>query len=36
MRAMENNFVIKVGLSDNIPLGIDTIEDLKKISKEMS
>ena len=36
MRAMENNFVIKVGLSDNIPLGIDTVEDLKKITKEMS
>jgi 3-deoxy-manno-octulosonate cytidylyltransferase (CMP-KDO synthetase) len=36
MRAMENNFVIKVGLSNNIPLGIDTVEDLKKITKEMS
>ena len=36
MRAMENNLVIKVGLSDSTPLGVDTEEDLKKITKEMS
>ena len=36
MRAMENNLVIKVGLSDTTPLGVDTEEDLKKIIKEMS
>ena len=35
MRAMENNLVIKVGLSDSAPLGVDTEEDLKKIAKEM-
>ena len=32
MRAMENNLVIKVGLSDSTPLGVDTEEDLKKVS----
>ena len=36
MRAMENNMIIKVGLSDSIPLSIDTKEDLVKVSKEMS
>ena len=35
MRALENNLVIKVGLSDSSPLGVDTKEDLEKISKEM-
>ena len=35
MRAMENNFNIKVGLCDSIPLGVDTEEDLVKVSKEM-
>ena len=35
MRAMENNLIIKVGLSDSLPLGVDTKEDLEKISKEM-
>jgi 3-deoxy-manno-octulosonate cytidylyltransferase (CMP-KDO synthetase) len=35
MRALENNMVIKVGLSDSTPLGVDTEEDLKKVSKEM-
>ena len=36
MRAMENNLVVKVGLSDSTPLGVDTKEDLKKVTKEMS
>ena len=36
MRAMENNFNIKVGLCDSIPLGVDTEEDLVKVSKEMN
>ena len=36
MRAMENNLVVKVGLSDSTPLGVDTEEDLKKVTKEMS
>ncbi len=36
MRAMENNLIIKVGLSDTSPLGIDTKEDLIKVSKEMN
>tara|TARA_B100000029_G_scaffold507221_1_gene591405 strand:+ start:56 stop:787 length:732 start_codon:yes stop_codon:yes gene_type:complete len=35
MRAMENNMNIKVGLSDSTPLGVDTIEDLEEINKEM-
>ena len=36
MRAMENNMVIKVGLSDSTPLSVDTKEDLIKVSKEMN
>ena len=36
MRAMENNFIIKVGLSDSTPLGIDTEKDLKKVTQEMN
>ena len=36
MRAMENNLIIKVGLSNSIPLGVDTEDDLKKVSKEMN
>tara|TARA_Y100001970_G_scaffold283282_1_gene398009 strand:+ start:137 stop:868 length:732 start_codon:yes stop_codon:yes gene_type:complete len=36
MRAMENNLIIKVGLCDTLPLGIDTKEDLVKVSKEMN
>tara|TARA_B100000686_G_scaffold343854_1_gene425395 strand:+ start:21 stop:755 length:735 start_codon:yes stop_codon:yes gene_type:complete len=36
MRALENNLIIKVGLSDSLPLGVDTKEDLTKVSKEMS
>jgi len=35
MRAIENNLSIRVGLSDSTPLGIDTEEDLKKVTKEM-
>ena len=35
MRAIENNMIIKVGLSDSQPLSVDTEEDLKKIRKEM-
>jgi 3-deoxy-manno-octulosonate cytidylyltransferase (CMP-KDO synthetase) len=35
MRALENNLIIKVGLSDSLPLGVDTEEDLAKVSKEM-
>ena len=36
MRAMENNLIIKVGLSDSTPLGVDTKEDLIIVSKEMN
>ena len=36
MRAMENNLIVKVGLCDSKPLGVDTEADLKKITKEMS
>jgi 3-deoxy-manno-octulosonate cytidylyltransferase (CMP-KDO synthetase) len=35
MRAMENNMVIKVGLIEDVPLSVDTEEDLKKISKQV-
>ena len=35
MRAMENNMKIKVGLSDSIPLSVDTKEDLERVTKEM-
>ena len=36
MRAMENNLIIKVGLSDSKPLGVDTKSDLEKIISEMN
>ena len=36
MRAMENNLIIKVGLCDSTPLGVDTEEDLIKVRKEMN
>ena len=36
MRAMENNLTIKVGLSDSLPLSVDTELDLKKVTEEMS
>ena len=36
MRAMENNLIIKVGLCESAPLGVDTKEDLVKVSKEMN
>ena len=36
MRAIENNLVIKVGLCDSAPLGIDTEKDLIKVTKEMN
>jgi len=36
MRAMENNMTIKVGLSNSTPLGVDTEEDLKRVSKEIN
>jgi 3-deoxy-manno-octulosonate cytidylyltransferase (CMP-KDO synthetase) len=35
MRAMENNMLIKVGLSDSAPLSVDTKKDLEKIKEEM-
>ena len=35
MRAMENNLIIKVGLSNSSPLGVDTKEDLEKVRQEM-
>ena len=35
MRALENNLIIKVGLSDSLPLGVDTEKDLEEISREM-
>ena len=36
MRAVENNLVTKVGLSDVTPLGVDTEKDLKKVIQEMN
>ena len=36
MRALENNLEIRVGLSDSVPLGVDTEEDLEKVRKEMN
>jgi CMP-2-keto-3-deoxyoctulosonic acid synthetase len=36
MRAMENNLIIKVGLCDSAPLGVDTEKDLVKVSNEMN
>ena len=35
MRAIENRMIVKVGLSNSTPLGVDTEEDLKKVSGEM-
>ena len=35
MRAMENNFVIKVGLSDSVPLSVDVQEDIKRVTEEI-
>ena len=35
MRALENNLIIKVGLSNSLPLSVDTEEDLAKVTKEM-
>ena len=35
MRAMENNMVVKVGMSNSMPLSVDTEEDLIKVKKEM-
>ena len=36
MRALENNMLINVGLSDSNPLSVDTKEDLMKVTKTMS
>ena len=36
LRALDNNMVVKVGLSNMTPLGVDTEEDLIKVSKEMA
>ena len=36
MRAVENNLIVKVGLCDSLPLGVDTERDLIKVSKEMN
>ena len=35
MRVMENNMIIKVGLTNSMPLSVDTEDDLIKIKKEM-
>ena len=36
MRALENGIKIKVGLCNSTPLGVDTEQDLKKITEEMN
>jgi len=35
MRAMENNMVIKVGMTNSMPLSVDTEQDFEKVKKEM-
>ena len=35
MRAMENNMLVNVGISNSMPLSVDTEEDLRKVEKEM-
>ena len=35
MRAMENNMLVKVGLTHSMPLSVDTEEDLRKVKKKM-
>ena len=35
MRFMENGMIINVGFSDSLPLSVDTMEDLKKITEEL-
>ena len=35
MRAVENNFVVKVGLSHFTPIGVDVEEDIKKVIRNM-
>ena len=35
MRAMENNMLIKVGMTNSMPLSVDTKQDLEKVKKEM-
>ena len=36
MRAIENNFIVKVGLCESTPLGVDIKEDIIKVQKEMN
>ena len=36
MRAMEDYMLVKVGLSNSLPLGVDTEDDLRIVSKEMN
>ena len=36
MRAIENNFTVKVGLSNSQTLGVDTKKDLEKVRMEMN
>jgi len=36
MRALENNMLINVGLSDSNPLSVDTKKDLIEVTKTMS
>jgi len=36
MRAMENQLTIKVGLSQSIPLSVDTEKDLQEVEREMN
>ena len=36
MRAVENNFVVKVGLSKFTPIGVDVENDIKRVIREMA
>ena len=35
MRALENGLIIRVGLSNSIPLSVDTRKDLKNLTNKM-
>ena len=36
MRAIQNNLLLRVGLSDSVPLGVDVEKDIEKVIKEMA
>ena len=36
MRAIQNNLLLRVGLSDSVPLGVDVEKDIEKVINEMA